>query len=228
MNNYSHRSKITNLKPGVAAAVKAINTLQVRSGVDKKELTIRLCNHLILLHVSKNFKRRSGRDVKRWSQSASKEITKLQSKFGAITNSIEIELKRLAFYQDKSSLIDDAYKAIKKLQELRELLESMPPFKSGNRKDRLAIGFGLILADIYHEATGKAPTHKSNDGSGPFYRFVKAATANTIINANTATRKVVNFWKSQNSDPPKRSKKKSKKTTLQYFDIYKEFAKDKK
>jgi len=220
MSNHSHRSNITNLEPGVTAAVNAINTLKLQQGVDKEKLIINLSKYLVLLHNTANVKKRFGRETKIWSKSVIKEITKLQMMFDAKTNGIEIELIKFAGPQGKYSVLDDAYKGLEKLQTMSELLASLPPFKSGNKMKLETSAFGHILAKLYHEATGKVPGHKSGGGSGPFYRFVEAATANTVIKANTVTRRAIESFNDRKNDTPLPQKHKDKNLAA-YFGLKK-------
>ena len=102
--------------------------------------------------------------------------------------------------QTHLGLVDDYRKTLKVFQDMKALIDSTPPLKSGNRNNRVASGYGLILAELYYEATGKKPGHKSGDGSSPFYRFVEAAVASTNINAGTVTKKGVYLWRDRRNN----------------------------
>jgi len=140
-------------------------------------------------------------------------------KSDSASDAINSELRWVAFMQGKLGVVEDYRKALKTLQDMKTLIDRMPPLKSGNRNNRVATGYSLILAELYYEATGKKPGHKSGDGSSPFYRFVTAAVASTNMNAGTMTRKGVELWKDQrnNTSPPQ-------KTTIENLLIYQALA----
>lgn len=220
MINYSNSTK----KSAAVAAVIAINILPLQAGVDKTELTIRLCKYLIPVQNSKIFSPFPGRAEKKLLRDLSKEISRIQMKFDAASDAINSELRRVAFMQGKLGVVEDYRKTLKAFQDMKTLIDRMEPLKRGNRNNRVASGYGLILTELYYEATGKKPGHKSGDGSSPFYRFVEAAVASTNMNASTVTRKGVELWRDRKKD----TSSTPQKTTIMNVDIYNALAKGNK
>lgn len=104
------------------------------------------------------------------------------------------------------------------LHEMKALIDGKQPSKGGRPSSGIDGATGLFLAELYYEATGKEPGHKSGVNFGPFYRFVMAALTGTHIPINTVTKKGVNLWKEKHSTP---------KSEIKNLSIYQAFAKNK-
>jgi len=159
------------------------------------ELTGRLYKHLVVVRNYKKFHPLSFRREKERLKGVSNEI------------SDNLVLRRAAFMQGKLGVLND----------LKTLIDGMQLSKGGRPTSRVSAATGLFLAELFYEATGKAPGHKSGVNFGPFHRFVTAAVG-TNMNAGTVTKKGVNLWKDQ------RNNTSSQKTTFENLPIYKALA----